>query len=240
MYCTNEKAMVAALPAAATVASADRVDPVGAIVDAVARSIGVPASAPECIHYFHGTRVMDPDRFEIEGLWPLEMVLDAIWDAIVALVPEVRPRGLARLREDMTSGMAGPHTYALRTRSERERGPYAHLVRDALEHPEAYSSVDYLSGAEIAVDICAAVRERFGIDAPSRWMKATVPCIVEFTSQSEHVQGALASALWYGHAGLDAERTRHANWCFDGCGEAVPAASVLVVDVIRERTGAHA
>jgi hypothetical protein len=41
------------------------------------------------------------------------------------------------------------------------------------------------------------VLERFGVDVPARWMQATVPCIVEFSGPAAHVEGALASALWY-------------------------------------------
>jgi hypothetical protein len=226
--------MAVALPDAAVPASADRENPVLAIVDAVARSVGASAAAPERIHYFHGTRVMDPGRLPVEGLRPLDAALPTIWKAIAALIPEVGACELARLRDDMSAGHAGPHTYQLRAQSCRERGPYAHLVRDVLVHPEAYSSVDYLAGGEIAVDVCCAVRERFGVDAPSRWATATVPCIVEFTGPAEHVQGALASALWYVRAGLDGQRTWYANWGFDGRGEAVPAARVVAVTVVDD------
>jgi hypothetical protein len=79
-------------------------------------------------------------------------------------------------------------------------------------HPGDYSSWDYLAGPEIVVDICQAIEARFAIDIASRYELATRPCIVEFGMPADHLEGAIASALWYLEAASRGERTTNAHW----------------------------
>jgi hypothetical protein len=107
-------------------------------------------------------------------------------------------------------------------------------------HPRDYSSVDYLAGAEIVVDICQAVGERFGINATARYHSATTPCVVEFWAPSEHSDDALGAALWYLSAGLRGERTTNANCGYGADGVPVPPdaiVSVLSLDELTRRAG---
>ena len=189
---------------------------------------GFPES-PDTIHYFHGTRVWDPVRFAAEGLRPLLAMLDAVWAELGALAPELPASDVHRLRDDLTAGVVGPHTYPLRVNGAIDHGPCGHLLRDALLHPDDYNAVDYLKGSEIPSDICEAVHERFGIDLGKRYRAATTPCIVEFAMPSTSVDEALASAAWYVEAALRGERSANAPWGYDGGGAPVPATAIVAV-----------
>lgn len=235
LYGITKKALMAAVPKATDVALADPDDPVRAMVDAMAAVLGRSHTVPSSIHYFHGTRTSDPDRLRAEGLMPLHIVLPAIWEEVRAVVPEVGAKDIRRLEADMTAGRMGPHTYGLRASGSGHRGPCGHLVCDALLHPQAYSSVNYLAGSEIAVDICVGVGERFDIDVLERWDAATSACIVEFVGPVEDLEGALASALWYVESGIRADRTINANWSYDGDGEPVGPERIVEVTLTGER-----
>lgn len=102
-------------------------------------------------------------------------------------------------------------------------------MRDVLLHPEAYSSVDYLAGAEIVIDICQAIEDRTGINATERYRGATTPCVVEFTAPTERLRHALCAALWYLGAGLAGRRTTNANWGYGGDGTPLPAEAIISV-----------
>jgi hypothetical protein len=135
------------------------------------------------------------------------------------------------LRDDLGAGRVHPHSYRLRAVDGLQHGPFGHLVRDALLYPEAYDSVDYLAGSEIAVDVCHAMTDKFGFDFLSLYRSATVPCIVEFTSLPKQLDGVVASALWYIEAGQRGVHTTNANWCFDGVGNSVPPDRIISVTV---------
>lgn len=229
LFSVEPRRLARALPSAAARAHADPDDPVDALLAAVATELGTAMSPPATIHYFHGTRTSSPASFVAHGIRPLCVVLDALWEGLGALMEELAATDLKRLRRDLTAGDLEPHTYPLRVGGAMHHGPCGHLVRDALVHPREYHSVDYFAGSEIAVDICEAVRARFGLDAVARYRQATRPAIVEFALTAAHVDGAVASALWYLEAALRGERTWMANWGHDGCGTAVPAAAIVSV-----------
>jgi hypothetical protein len=218
-----------ALVPAVTAALADNLDPIGALPAALAGELNAVAEPPDTIHYFHGTRARDPVRFAAEGLRPLLAMLDGVWAELAALAPELPASDVHRLREDLTAGSVGPHTYSLRVNGTIDHGPCGHLVLDALLHPDSYDAVDYLKGPEIPSDICGAVRERFGIDLGNRYRAATTPCIVEFAMPGTSVDEALASAAWYVEAALRGERSANANWGYDGSGVPVPASAIVAV-----------
>ncbi len=218
-----------ALVPAAKAALSDKSDPVGALPAALAEELSGFPEPPDTIHYFHGTRVWDPVGLAAEGLRPLLAMLDVVWAELAALAPELPASDVHRLRDDLTAGVVGPHTYPLRVNGSIDHGPCGHLLRDALLHPDDYNAVDYLKGPEIPSDICEAVHERFGIDLGKRYRAATTPCIVEFAIPSTSVDEALASAAWYVEAALRGERSANATWGYDGGGAPVPATAIVAV-----------
>ena len=225
--------LASALPAAVNASVHDPSDPIAALPTATATELGSAMRPLTKIHYFHGTRARELAVFIARGLVAMQHVLDAIWDELGELIPEVERPDLRRLRDDLGAGMIGPHTYGLRVTRPFLHGPCGHLVCDALLYPSEYSSVDYFAGAEIVVDICHAVSERFEIDAAARYRAATRPCIVEFAMAATDTNGAIASALWYVDAAIRGERTTNANWGYDGAGAAIPPSAIVSVTAVE-------
>jgi hypothetical protein len=230
LYGVSPAELDVALPVAARRAQEDGEDPIGALPSTLASTLErTPAEAAR-VHYFHGTRASDPERFLHEGLRPLGQVLDSIWQEVAALVPELSEHELRSLRADLSTGTIGPHTYSLRVAEDQQRhGPWGHLLREMFQHPDDYGSVDYLAGAEILIDICQAIEQRTGIDATARYRRATTPCVVEFSVPTSHFNHALAAALWYLAAGLRGERTLNGNWSY--CADGVPVPTEAIVSV---------
>jgi hypothetical protein len=219
-----------ALPAAAYQAQRNREDPIRALPRALAALLEKIPAQPARIHYFHGTRASDPERFLREGLRPLGQVLDFLWQEVAALVPELPEHEVIALRKELSAGTIGPHTYRLRIGTDQQHhGPCGHLLREMFLSPDDYTSVDYLAGAEIMIDICQAIAERTGIDATARYRHATTPCVIEFAVPTSHFDGALAAALWYLAAGLRGERTPNGNWSYCGDGLPLPAKAIISV-----------
>jgi len=224
--------LASALPAAVNASVHDPRDPIGALPAATAAELGSPMCPLTTIHYFHGTRARELDVFTARGLVSMQHVLDAVWDELGELVPEVERPDMQRLRDDLGAGAIDPHTYALRVTHDYLHGPCGHMVRDALLNPSEYSSVDYFDGAELVVDICQAVSARFEIDAAARYRAATSPCIVEFAMPAADTNDAIASALWYVDAAIRGERTTNANWTYDGAGAPIPPSAIVSVTVV--------
>jgi hypothetical protein len=211
-------------------AQEDPDDPIGSLPSTLATVLQKSLAEPDRIHYFHGTRAREPERFLREGLRPLTQILDSLWQEIGELVPEISETQLRSLRADLTAGRVDPHTYSLRAVGNPEHhGPCGHLLREMFLHPHEYTSVDYLAGAEIAIDICQAIAQHTGINAAARYRDATKPCVVEFSAPASHFNGALAAALWYLAAGLRGERTINGNWTYCGDGTPLPAEAIVSV-----------
>lgn len=218
-----------ALPAAKARAFTNALDPTGALPTALATELGATVYLPDKIHYFHGSRAIDPATFAEEGLLPCLSRLDILWSELAALAPEIPAGDLNLLREDLTAGSIEPHTYSLRVSGKIDEGPFGELVRDVLLYSEDYSAVHYLNGGEIASDICDAVRERFHIHLAVRYQHATTPCVVEFAVPSANGNGAVAAAAWYVEAAVRGEHTADSNWAYDGGGAPVPATAIVSV-----------
>jgi len=220
LYGVSSAELEQALALAAHQAQEDPNDPVGSLPSTLATVLQRSPAEPERIHYFHGTRAREPEHF----------LRDSLWRDVGALVPEISESELRSLRADLTASRIDPHTYSLRaTGDPRHHGPCGHLLREMFLHPHDYTSVDYLAGAEIVIDICQAVTQHTRIDATVRYRDATKPCIVEFAVPASHVNRALAAALWHLAAGLRGERTINGNWTYCADGTPLPAKAIVSV-----------
>src|SRR3954471_19623489 len=90
-YDTPPAELAHALPAAVRAALDAPADPLKALRDTLADRLGVAVREAETIHYFHGTRAIEPARFATCGVQPLLAVLDLIWSDVAALAPELSP-----------------------------------------------------------------------------------------------------------------------------------------------------
>jgi hypothetical protein len=234
LYGVSSRELERALPDGLARAEADPEDPIGVLAAALGAELRRTPRAPSRIHYFHGTRTHELGSFAFDGLRPLGQMLDPLWREIGELLPELSERELRSLRADLSTGAIAPHTYSARVADKGQHGPCGHLLRDALLHPQPYSSVDYLAGAEIVIDICQAIEDRAGINATARYRKATTPCVVEFSVPTTHLRQALCAVLWYLGAGLAGRRTMNANWGYGGDGTPLPAERIVSVLGLEE------
>jgi len=229
LYDAEQSEIVRVLPRAADRSQTDLDDPIAAMAGALSRELAKMPRTPSSIHYFHGTRARDVTVFARDGLMSLEAVLDAMWREVRSLAPELSENELLVLRSDLTAGRVGPSTYGTRVADSQHHGPCGHLIRDALVRPRDYGSVDYLAGAEIMIDICHAIGDRFQLDASARYIEQTTPCVVEFSAPAERLGHALSAALWYLESGLRGERTTSANWGYSGHGLAIAPTRIISV-----------
>lgn len=56
-----------------------------ALIAALAARLREPR-LPALVHYFHGTRLLDPERIRTHGLLPHNRVLDTLWQQLGALM----------------------------------------------------------------------------------------------------------------------------------------------------------
>jgi hypothetical protein len=206
-----------------------------ALVEVLSHRLGA-LRTPERIHYFHGTRLIEPDLVRWHGLLPHDQVLSLLWRQLGELARRhVTTSDWRAFRTDMTAGLCGPPTYL---RPAVERGPYGLLVRDVFLDPEGWHSVDYLDAPEAVADICQAAQERFGIDLASFYRQQAIPCIVEFAVRSvaTYVEEAVASPAWFVESASRGEHPLDALHSFDGHGTPVPAGAIVAIDA-TDRAG---
>lgn len=189
----------------------------------------------EGAHYFHGTRVVDPQQFQSRGILPLDEVVEQIWRILYDLVQaEVSSEQWDEVRRLIESG-AGGHDgwlYRLKTGSRLHYGPHALLVREFLFMPQETGSHDYLACPEIVQDISRCFKSVHGIDLEERFCRAAVPCIVKFRRTDTCLE-ATRIALWYAFSKLREGRlTSNANGGFDGRGQPIPPDDVMGIEVI--------
>jgi hypothetical protein len=209
----------------------------GAVPKAALASIGISldASRFDAVCAFHGTRTLDPGRFLRDGIMPLGMMLDRLWNDLYSIAgghvtgAEWRAIRAAIEAGPLPPGPAGhsAYLYRLKTKSSSLHGPYASLVRDHAIAP-IEGQHDYLQIPEIVEDIA-----RFtGTDLQDRFERAARSCLVKFRHDTAN-PGMTESAVTYllGHV----RGEPHGFGSVDGvdrCGLAVSAQDVIYVDEI--------
>lgn len=213
-------------------------DPYARMPSEVVTALGSDVEAVEFdgAHYFHGTRVFEPDAILRSGLLPLNQMVEPIWAVLFELVQDVcDPVDWQVFRADLEAGGGGHDGWLYRTKTRDTAssfGPFAVLVRHVLFKSDAVGNHDYLGCPEIVQDIARVFRSSFGVDLEERFREASKPVIVTFRSSSAWT-GSLRAALWYVFDMLrDAEVTSNANECFDGGGCPVAPDEIVSVEVV--------
>jgi hypothetical protein len=183
--------------------------------------------------FFHGTRSMDPARFQREGILPLGHIVDQIWSDLHQLIfAEISPAAWLDHRRAVEAG-AGGHSgwlYRLKTQDAAfHGGPYAYLIRD--QHLSTFDGHhDYLAIPEIVQDIARTCD--FGLQ--DLFESAASPHIVKFRT-AETTTHAIHTAFWYIHASLRGEKLGwHHIYGHDCRNVAVPPGDVLEVTPVPQ------
>lgn len=157
-------------------------------------------SGPYEARFFHATRTLAPGRFGSLGILRLADAIDAIWDDLHSLVPEVDRGTWLELRAAVeTGGAVSDHGPAWLYREKVLRDPDAHggiygfLVRDvALSPPLGHH--DYCAIPEIVEDIVGCAPRGWALG--SRFTTASTPYLVHFCWRVAAV-GYLKTAVEY-------------------------------------------
>ena len=190
---------------------------------------------PESISWFHGTRVINPEGFRVNGIRPLSNQLDQIWIDLFSIVDHyVHQQEWETFREAVERTHPGhsANLYRMKTQDILHWGPYAVLVRDVLVNPTRFESVDYLNTPEIIEDIGRCFHEQTGHDLLSAFQQRSHACIIKFNDNTP-MPDSVPIALHYLYClTQDRDLFPGCNTCFDGNGHPIEANHIITIEVI--------
>lgn len=193
---------------------------------------GATIQVPEQIHWFHGTRTLEPDSLRA-GLYPLDQQIDRIWHDLFGLarrwVSEDQWNSFRR-EVETTNGMVGH-----RLKFKEDQGPHAVLVRDVLIEPSRFESEDYLDCPNIINDICSSFGTKFGKDLLKLFRDSSYPCIVTF-SDDQPRDDAIGVATTYVQCIARDEDCLRCNTCYEANGKGIAMTSIIDVEVVAKKS----
>ena len=184
---------------------------------------------PESICWFHLTRTYPGNDFD-EGILPLGMALESIWDMIFRAFESTGHYD--RLLSMKTQGV-GNGLYQLKVPDPFYWGPFAMLVKDVAFSAHRIENHDYLKLPEIIEDICNCYLNKFEVSIHSDIEKALVPCIIKFKADSKGEFG-IRPAIHYVYKCIKGEPvSQRSNICFDAKGKAIPMKDIIKIEYIE-------
>ena len=194
-----------------------REEPAAFVVHKIFSQIS-PPTYPITSKWFHATRVLDPNRFLLEGIYPKRDIY-----------PEIL-RTLTQLSQGMKSYGDYPNRLSAEGKAfHNEEGPFAFLFLS-----EAIDS-HFVKSPELVEDLAGLMLGENYHELVERFRSVTRPCIVVFRAKAE--EQAFESALYYAYlvsTGEDEkEAAREANTCFDGGGKRIPPTDVIEVQLLE-------
>lgn len=178
--------------------------------------------------WFHTTRTTKENEFS-EGIYPLDSVLDILWETLISNAPSSETKDQLALMKE--SGVVNHH-YLDKTTNPIHSGPYAILVRDVALHANELSQHDYLEIPEIIEDICDGYPGN-SFSLCQHYSGILLPKIVKFRSAYRLDEGCLESALYYAYNCVrNLPPCGGSVTCFDGDGSLVPKDSIISISTV--------
>jgi hypothetical protein len=197
------------------------------LVELFQSRFGAPIQAWDTVCWFHLTRVPPSTNFE-EGILPLHLALDKLWDAIVAIPRSTQTR--ANLEYLRNTGVPD-HLYMTKAQYRVQPGPYAMLVRETAFHSKAMGNHDYLKLPEIIEDICNGYERQYHESIHEEITEGLRKCIVKFEVPDKESSKLVAPALFYCWCKAhNWELSVYANTCYDARGEAIPHSAIRKIE----------
>ena len=185
---------------------------------------------PQGIYWFHLTRTSPQNRFH-EGILPLGMALDSIWEMVLSIFKF--SQHFSRLQSMRMHGVSNYH-YQLKTPDPFHWGPFAMLVRDVAFDAKRIGNHDYLWLPEIIEDICNDYLDKYGVSIHEDVVNALVPCIIKFVARDNNDTGCVGPAINYVYSCIRGEPVSHyANTCFDAGGRVIPPGDILKIEYLE-------
>ncbi|HEV7395060.1 MAG TPA: hypothetical protein VGN86_01010 [Pyrinomonadaceae bacterium] len=130
--------------------------------------------------WFHLTRAGSASNSE-QGILPLGMQVDSIWDSLFDLLEGSFPNGKWNdFRHSIETDCShhSANIYRLKTTKQHLWGPYAILIQGMAFDSKAHGNHDYLRIPEIIDDICTCFQDYSGINLREVYVQKTRPCII--------------------------------------------------------------
>lgn len=183
----------------------------------------------DAVCWFHLTRIHPSTTFE-NGILPLGLQVDAIWDLLRSLVGDrISDDEWKQFRDGMGDSHSA-HLYHMKVRDSDYWGPYGVLVRDVALCPSEVGHHDYLGIPEIVEDICLCLAESNEFDLYAAFVENSKPSIVKFIDPNPSIR-CLPPAIYYLYARFHKEQlSLSCNTCFDGGAKPVPAEWIQRID----------
>lgn len=181
------------------------------------------------VHWFHASRVEDPECFRRDGILTKSSV-----------VPKLKAR-LTELAEGLGRKGRNPFGFSAAAKamtSDRDEGPNAFLIRTtAVVAPRPHHA--YWQVPELVQDMAGGMLgDNFQL-LVDRFTACTQPCVVKFRAYGE--TRYLAYALWYLYlverGRTDVEAGRIASTCFSGRGAPIPPGDIIDVELLDDDRG---
>jgi hypothetical protein len=202
------------------------------LVDLLCQRDAVP-HVPAEIHWFHGTRVLQPDSLRA-GIRPLNEQIEQIWQDLCGLaqrwVSEHEWNTFRRTVETTDSSETSVR-YRHRLSNQTDLGPHAVLVRDALMDPERFCGVNYLQTPETIEDICLSFQQKFGHNLLAWFQESSRACIVKFRDEQPRPD-AIAAAAAYVWCIVRGEQCVLCNTCYEANGKSISGTQILEVVIV--------
>lgn len=190
---------------------------------------GPPIRPWDAVCWFHLTRVPPITDFA-EGILPLNLALNRIWDTVIGIPKETQTRtNLKRLR-----AMGVPdYLYQMKACAKIHWGPYAMLVREVAFHARSIANHEYLEFPEIIEDICNGYQKQFSERIHEEISAGLQGCIVKFVGDGRGGSRAMTPALFYCWCKAhDQGLSHYSNTCYDGEGRVISRSLILKIEFI--------
>ena len=201
---------------AACEARPDADDRVGALATVVRDTLSATRLAPAVVHYFHATRLADPQVVLRHGLHP-------------SIADSGRRAPRSATHHGATEPLASSAT---------PHGPRGFLVRDVLLRPALYNASDSFTLAHpIAPD---AREQRLRIDPAEPLTAPATLCIVEYRRPAQLDDNDVIAALWFVVAALHGTVSPTASAGHDRDGTPISSHDIVSIRALGcEREWAH-
>lgn len=190
---------------------------------------GKPKIKISKVAWFHLTRTSSESDFS-EGILPLNLALDRIWDTLIYLVDSDVEKD--RLNYMRLHGVPD-FQYGFKTGDSLHWGPFAMLVRKVAFNAAQVVYHDYLEVPEIIEDICNGYERKYGESIYSKVISGLKKCIVKFYSDKKTANYLLGNALLYCWVEVKNEEfISFANTCFDGNASLIKPENIVAIEFL--------
>lgn len=190
-------------------------------------------------YWFHIAHYKRTLNFE-EGLLPLNLALDKIWDFLFSLVSGVISKqeweATRTSIETNYDGNFHASLYRMKFKDSFHWGPYGFLAKDLPCFEDSFAKWHYFNGPEIVVDICECVTEIHGFNLLKSYKENTSPCIVKFLHYDKDISN-LGHALFFLYKTLKKESLSFdSNICFSTRGKIINADKIIKIEFWNNNT----